>query len=243
MNARKTDLLNAVVEAHGGLQRWNELHTVTARLTQGGVFWALKGHEGVLADVFVTASLHEQRVSHWPFGAPDRRSAYTPERVAIETTQGTVLDALDEPRASFAGHTLETKWTIPQLAYFVGTAMWTYLTQPFTYVMPGFETEELEPWRERGEEWRRLRVVWPTRLATHSTVQTIYVGNDGRIRRHDYEVEIQGSSRAAHYISGHREVSGIMVPTAHRIFPRNEDDQALREPLLVSIDLSEITYA
>jgi len=109
--------------------------------------------------------------------------------------------------------------------------------------MPGFKTEELEPWPEKGEEWRRLRVVWPAGLATHSTAQTIYVGNDGLIRRHDYEVEIQGGSRAAHYISGYREVSGIMVPTVHRIFPRNEDDQALSEPQLVSIDLSEITYA
>jgi hypothetical protein len=31
-----TDLLDRLVEAHGGLQRWNELQTVTAHLAQGG---------------------------------------------------------------------------------------------------------------------------------------------------------------------------------------------------------------
>ncbi len=99
------DLLGTVVEAHGGHKRWNELETVTAHLAQGGVLWALKGQQGVLDDVFVTASLHEERESHYPFGAAGRRSVFTLERVAIETADGTVVEALEQPRASFAGHT------------------------------------------------------------------------------------------------------------------------------------------
>src|SRR5271156_5017939 len=67
-----TDLLETVIEAHGGLKRWTELDSVSARLIQGGALWALKGHAGVLDDVFVRASLHQERESHHPFGAPDR---------------------------------------------------------------------------------------------------------------------------------------------------------------------------
>jgi hypothetical protein len=237
------ELLETVIEAYGGLDRWNQFHTVTAHLAQGGVFWALKGQAGVLDDVFVTASLHEERVSHYPFGAPGRRSAFTPERIAIETDTGTVLEALGRPRASFAGQTLETPWTTLQLAYFAATAMWTYLTQPFTLALPGFKTTELEPWKEQGEQWRRLRVTWPPHLATHSTEQTLYIGDDGLIRRHDYDVEIAAGNRGAHYISGYTQVAGIMIPTRHRIFPRAEDGQALTDPLLVSIDLSQVTFA
>ncbi len=99
-----------LVEAHGGLERWNQLNSVSARLIQGGALWALKGQPGVLDDVVVTASLHEERASHRPFGAADRHSSFTPERVAIETDDGTVVEALDQPRASFAGHTPETPW-------------------------------------------------------------------------------------------------------------------------------------
>src|SRR5688572_13653780 len=164
-----SNLLETSIEAHGGLTRWGQLDSVTARLIQGGALWTLKGQPGVLDDVVVTANLHQERVSHHPFGAPDRRSAFSPERVAIVKDDGTVLEALDQPRASFAGHTLETPWSTLQLAYFVGTAMWTYLTQPFTFAMPGFQTNELEPWEEAGQRWRRLRVVWPSYLATHST--------------------------------------------------------------------------
>jgi hypothetical protein len=31
-----SDLLKTVIEAHGGLERWNELDAVSARLVQGG---------------------------------------------------------------------------------------------------------------------------------------------------------------------------------------------------------------
>jgi hypothetical protein len=190
----------------------------------------------------VTASLHQERASHHPFGGANRRSAFSPERVAILSGDGTILEALDQPRATFAGHTLESRWSTLQLAYFVGTAMWTYLTQPFTFAMPGFRTSELEPWEEAGQRWRRLRVTWPSYLATHSTEQTLYFDKDGLLTRHDYEVEISGGTPAAHYISTYAEAAGIMIPTKHRIFPRTQDGQALAEPLVVSIDLSEIAF-
>ena len=45
------DLLEEVIEAHGGLERWNQLDKVSARLSQGGALWALKGQPGVLDDV------------------------------------------------------------------------------------------------------------------------------------------------------------------------------------------------
>jgi hypothetical protein len=234
------DLLETVIEAHGGLERWNQLDSVSARLIQGGALWALKGQAGVLDDVVVRASLHEERVSHRPFGAADRHSAFTPQRVAIENGDGTVLEALDQPRSSFAGHAFETPWSTPQLAYFVGTAMWTYLTQPFTFALPGFEATELEPWDEAGQQWRRLRVVWPSNLATHSSEQTLYFDGAGLLARHDYEVEISGGTPAAHYLSDYEDVAGIRVPTKHRIFPRTPDGQSLAEPLVVSIDVSEL---
>jgi hypothetical protein len=236
------DLLKTVIEAHGGLERWNQLDTVSARLAQGGALWGLKGQDGALDDVVVTASLHEERVSHRPFGAADRRSSFTPERVAIETDDGTVIEALDQPRASFAGHTPETPWSTLQLAYFAGYAMWTYLTQPFTFTLPGFQTSELESWDEAGQQWRPLRVVWPSNLATHSTEQTLYFNNNGLLARHDYDVEVSGGTSAAHYVSDYDDVAGIKLPTKHRIFPRNPDSQSLAEPLIVSIDLSEIAF-
>ena len=98
MSSLLETVIDAHAHAHGGLDRWNQLDAVSAHLVKGGALWTIKGQEGVLADVFVRANLHQERESHHPFGAPDRRSAYSPQRVAIETTSGDVIEALDWTR-------------------------------------------------------------------------------------------------------------------------------------------------
>jgi hypothetical protein len=54
-------------------------------------------------------------------------------------------------------------------------------------------------------------------------------------------VELVGNGSSAHYLSDHKEVGGIQFPTKRRVFARLEDNTSLQpEPLLVSIDLSDI---
>ncbi|WP_326565446.1 hypothetical protein VSH64_26730 [Amycolatopsis rhabdoformis] len=237
------DLLDFAVEAHGGLKRWCELRTVTAHLANGGVVFPLKGQAGVLDDITVQVDLHRQFTSHAPFGEPGLRTAFRGEHVAIENEAGEVVAERDHTRASFAGHTLESKWDRLQTAYFAGYAMWTYLTTPFTLMRPGFRTEELDPWHEDGETWRRLRVEFPDDITTHNKVQTFYFDSDGLIRRHDYDAEMVAGGLAAHYSTDHREVDGIVVPTRRRVYTAGEDGRPVLEPLLVSIDLDDIRFA
>jgi hypothetical protein len=83
-------------------------------------------------------------------GPDNRRTRFSPDRVAIEDAQGKVVEELTAPWASFAGHALETPWTEPQLAYFAGYAMWTYLNLPFLALHEGVEVQELPIWRPIG---------------------------------------------------------------------------------------------
>ena len=235
-------LIEQILEAHGGLARWQSHATLSAHLSQGGVLWAMKGKGGMLDEVDVTIDLRRQWTSHSPFGAAGRRTAVTPQRAAIETTDGTVIEALDDPRASFAGFGLETPWSDLQLAYFVGYAMWNYLTLPFAFAQPGFAFAELPAWDEAGEQWRRLQVTYPDTVATHSRVQTFYIGADGRLRRHDYDVDINGGTPAVHYFSDYATVDGIAMPTRHMIYVRNPDGGHAPEPLVVSIVVSDVRF-
>jgi hypothetical protein len=234
------ELAELTIKAHGGLKRWGQFESVSAHLDQGGALWALKGQPGTLDHTNITAGLRSEWASHVPFGPSAARSRFEPHRVALESPAGEVLEELREPCASFAGHTLETPWSALQLAYFVGCAMWTYLNTPFLLAHPGVASEELSPWEENGETWRRLRVNYPDDIATHSSLQTLYINGDGLLKRHDYDVEIAGNTPGAHFIEEYEDVSGIMFPTKRRIFPRQADGTASPEPLVVSIDLSDI---
>jgi len=234
-------LAKQAIDAHGGLERWNCFTTLSAHLIQGGALWAAKGKAGVLADVTVTVGIHEEKASHWPFGSPDRRSRFEPQRVAIEDSDGNVLEELLHPRDSFKGHA--ALWSDLQLAYFAGYAIWTYLNIPFLLAGLGVESEEVEPWQESGETWRRLNVRFPADIATHSTEQTLYLDRQGLLRRQDYTVEIDGTAGAAHYVYDHKEFSGIVFPTKRRVFRRQPDGRPAPEPLIISIDLDRIVLS
>ena len=234
-------LAKQAIDAHGGLESWSRFTTLSSHLIQGGVLWATKGKPGVLADVTVTVDLRDEKSSHWPFGSPDRRSRFEPQRVALEDANGTVLEELLQPRSSFKGHA--TVWSDLQLAYFAGYAMWTYLNIPFLLARPGVESEEVEPWQESGETWRRLKVRFPADIATHSAEQTLYFDRQGLLKRQDYNVEIDGTTGAAHYAYDHKVISGIVFPTKRRVFRRQPDGRPAPEPLIISIDLDRIVLS
>lgn len=234
-----SDLLNKVLDAHGGVERWNRFNTVKATIVSGGELWGIKG---VVQDAMpreMTVSLHQQRASVTPFGNPDWRTAFRADYIAIETTQGAIVRERLNPREAFAGHDMDTPWDPLHRAYFSGYAMWTYLTTPFFMTMPGFKVTEIAPWQEGSEAWGGLRVEFADDIASHSSLQDFYFGDDGLLRRHDYHVDIAGGFAAAQYVSDYVEAQGLRFPTRRRAYLRDEKRQPLRERLMVSIDLSD----
>ncbi len=233
------DLLTLAIKAQGGLDLWRKFYTGSAHLVVGGVLWEMKGQSGVIEEVDVKINLLEQKVSHIPGNS--WHTVYTPDRVAIQTDKGEIIEELYNPRGSFQGHVLETKWSRLQLAYFVGYAMWNYFNSPFQFVQPGFETKEIEPWEENKQIWRRLLVKWPKHIHTHSNEQVFYLDTEGLIRRLDYSVEVSGNVPAAHYLFNYRSISGIKIPTKRIVYLIGENNNALLDgPQIVTIELKDL---
>jgi hypothetical protein len=237
------DLLAFVLDAHGGLKRWNEFKTLKAEVSVDGAIWQVKQQPGLLADKAFEIDIHTERLTITPFTMADRRTVFVPDRLTLETLDGTIIESRVNPEASFAGQTLETPWDKFHVAYFASEALWTYLTSPFLYTYPGFESTEIEPWHENGEEWRRLKVSFPDYIASHTKTQITHFGPDGLMRRHDYTVDILGGASGANYASEYREFQGIQMPTKRRIYAYDQDMQKVPEPLLVSLDFGNLTFS
>jgi len=238
----ESGLASIAMDAHGGLDQWRKFKSISAHLLQGGGLWKLKGQEDTLKDVHVTVGTRSEWTEHSPFRRANQHTSFTPDRIAIETSGGDVLQERFNPRESFKGHTLETPWDDLQLAYFAGYAIWTYLNTPFLFALPDVETREIDAWEENGEVWHRLKATFPPSIATHSTEQTFYFDQQGLFRRHDYNVDISGGTPAAHYVSELKQFSGITVPTKHLIYPRQPDGRPVPTQLVVSIDVSDVTF-
>ena len=236
-------LLDQVIEAHGGLARRKAFGRVEATaVTTGGLF-PLKGLPTDATRRRMSVWLHEQRASVAPFGAPDQRTSFTADRVAVEKTDGAVVAESRDLPALFSGHGLGTPWGPLHRAYFNGYAMWLYLNSPFVLAMEGVTVRELAPWREGDEEWRVLRASFPGEMITHSRQQEFYFDRDLKLRRHDYRVDIAGGFAAAQMIDGYVEVQGLHVPTRRRAYVRGPDARPVADLLMVSIDLDEVVFA
>lgn len=238
------NLLDTAIEAHGGWDRWQQLRRLSAQVSIGGAMWHLKGWPDVFADVHVSIDPHRQHTEYTPFLHDGQHALFEPDRVAIVADDGKVIEERHAPRQAFAGHVLTTPWDALHLVYFSGYAMWNYLTAPFLFKLPGFQTEEIEPWDENGETWRRLKVTFPEDVHGHTREQVFYFSEDGLLRRHDYRVDIIGSGAAsAHCVSEHRTIGGIVFPTRRRVHPIGPDNRPLPERTAVSIDVHHVDLA
>ncbi|HXO88931.1 MAG TPA: hypothetical protein VN885_09785 [Candidatus Acidoferrales bacterium] len=173
-----TDLLDLAVMAHGGLDRWNKVNSVRVAASITGAIWFVKGKGDALKNVVMTIDTRKERLTT-DFLDQDKRTVFESARIVIEKTDGTLIDARNDPEKSFQGQKRETPW------------------------------------------------------------DDIYV--DGLLRRHDYTVDILGGARGLNYASEYRDVDGIIIPTKRRIYAYEGDDRLVKEPLLVAIDMGEIT--
>lgn len=53
-------LAKLAIDTYGGLDRWRQFKTVSARLLNGGVLWPLKSQQGILDVVHVRPAEHRQ---------------------------------------------------------------------------------------------------------------------------------------------------------------------------------------
>jgi hypothetical protein len=230
------DLLASAVTAHGGLERWNKINSITVDASITGAFWHVKHQGEALKDIRFEVDTTRQRLT-MDFVGQDKRTVFEPGRVELQRGDGKLIRATDDPEKSFAGQQFESPWDDLQLAYFTGEALWTYLNTPFVYTGTGFAAEEIEPVEVGGETWRRLKVTFPQHIKTHSRQQISCFGPDGLLRRHDFNIDLLGGVPSQLLAADYRDVGGVIIPATRRAYA---DELGPDQPM-VAIDMHEIT--
>lgn len=237
-----SDLLELAVGAHGGMERWRDVNGLDFRLSLTGGLFRIKAHPHGLEDVAIHVDARQPSVSITPYSRPDASGHFTPDRVWIEDQDGRVLEQRTAPRASFAGHVLQTPWDQLQRLYFTSYALWNYLTTPFLLSRRGFELSEMEPHVESGEVWRRLQARFPADVPTHCAEQVFYFNDKGLLQRLDYVTDIAGGM-AAHYCYDHEVCGGLVIPTLRRVVRRTLSGPALSGPTAVLLQITNVSVA
>jgi len=240
MITEAASLLHEAIDAHGGLDLWRSHQGVASTIVTGGILWEIKGVSIIRTPRRATSEFHRQWTRMTPFGDPDWTMTWTPEHIEVADGQGKIIAQRDNGRESF-DRSYDAPWDPLNLAYFNGYAMWTYHATPFVLAEPGYEAREIQPKVHDGEMLRGVAVRFPKDVHSHTREQRFYFGQDGLIRRHDYEVDVWANMPATHFLSDYVDVNGLKFPRRRSAFVCRPDGTPDREMNLVTIDLSDYT--
>jgi hypothetical protein len=206
-------LLDDALAACGGLDRWQELESFTLHISITGALLARNGKAEVLKEIVVEGSTREPLLQIEGFTAPDKRAVCRPSRVAVEDRHGRILQELHDPQKESLELTLLTPWDDLTIAYFCGSLIWHNITAPFVLAGPAFQLNELCPWQEGVESWRRLRAIFPLPYLAPFNDQIIYFDRGGLRRRADVQMAHNVGTSIALCLRAHQSFSRIVIPT------------------------------
>ena len=95
-------LLDEVLTAHGGLERWRAVTALTAHGRFGGLLRS-RFPENRMANVTVRVQLAEQHAVFHGFPQEDQQAVFDRGDVRIETRDGELIKSRSNARAAFAG--------------------------------------------------------------------------------------------------------------------------------------------
>lgn len=239
MNNESADLVDALIQAHGGLDRWQSVAAVQFSLTSAGLAFSLHQQPRALLGLQVTVRPHARRVDLLDYTRPGWRGVWTPERIWLEDFVGARVSEREHPRDAFSQWSRQVSWDALDMLYFAGYALWNYLSFPFLLAEPGVSLERVAT--GSGEGVRRLDVEFAEDFPTHSRRQSFHVDGAGHLLRHDYVADVIGSwAAAANFCQGAVEVEGLRFYTRRRVYPRLGSRLVLPGPTLVWIEIKDL---
>lgn len=222
--ASAVDLASEVAAAHGSASLATADH-IAVSFSSGGLAFRTKRQPDALARVEARLSPVRQQI------------ILTGETPSTWTVNVTNSDELKSRLATLRSGSRRFRWQPEDLGAFAAAAIWTYLTLPLLL----HRADRIHRPPDAGG-LRRLRITLPRAVAGHGSVQTLHIGSDGLIRRHDYTATAFGTwARAAQTITSYKSFDGVPIGTLRTVTPRL--GRPLPVPTLVWIQIHSVRLA
>jgi hypothetical protein len=231
-----TGLLERVLDAYGGEQRWRHATSVETRISMGGLLLRLKGHPpSSLRDMHARTEIGHPAVRVQPIDEKGNTGVLEGQTVRLESPDGRTLDERPNIRETLARGKKRFRWDRLDAFYFIGYTQWTY------NAFPALLWRDDVTWRQASNS--TLEVEFAPELPTHSSLQSFHVDPaTGLLRGMEYTAEVFGGwAKAAHVVEEHGECDGVPYPSRRRVWSRKSDGSPRTSPapLMVALDVHE----
>jgi hypothetical protein len=229
------ELLEELIDAHGGRARWRSLESISASLSSGGLAFASHFQPFALRNLKLSLMPHLRKLTLHGYCRPGWSGIWTPAHVQILTENGSLFAERREPRTYFGRFRKKFQWDRLDMLYFAGYALWNYLGFPFILELPGVKLVEAAD--KKIASSRLLLANFEDDFPTHSKAQTFHIDESGMLTRHDYTADVIGSwAKAANFCLASEQVDGLRFYTRRRVYPTLGGGVVLPFPTLVWIE-------
>jgi hypothetical protein len=230
------NLLNEVLEAAGGLNRWDTLTRFVTHLSVDGALLARHGKAGLLEETVAEGLTRMVSIRLQGFPASGWDACMEPGRMRIEQLNGEVLGERSAPRIDF-----DATWDDLQLAYFCCRSIWICMTAPFVLTYPGVIVEEIPATAGMANnKLHRLRALFPSRIAAFGSEQTYHFDQAMLLKRVDYHIDGTAGVISDH-CSAHHDFSGFVIPTLRRSVRHGARDIGVER--IIDVEIFDATFA
>ncbi len=229
-----TQLLTQVTDAHGGLDRCQQVESIQVSLNIFGPILITRFKSPWLSNINACIYTDKPYVSFHNFPEEGMTSIFDGYDVYIFDENDKISAERDFSLKTNQKIKPRLLWDHLDLVYFLGYALWNYLCSPFIFHNQQFECVQGNDWVEGdGSRLATLHVTFPDSIPCHCKQQVFYYNDKGLLRRNDYTCEVFSPvAIGAHYCNQHKTVDGFVFPTHRTVFPRLWNGKALK-PLKV----------
>jgi hypothetical protein len=232
-------LLERIIDAHGGSARWEKFTDFITDVNVQGNLCELGGMPGIIGTSRLILSLRSpQTIVLLPDG--QGRLVINPDSISNVDVRGVELQDRSSPRDIINRVGPFATSSVFRTGYFLGFIVRYAVMSPFLYALEGFSLKEVEPWNERGEPWRVLKVTFPVEHHAPFRVQYAYYGADGLLRRTRNSGTLFGDDiELINDVTAYGTVNGIQMPISREIFKCSPAGVKIDEAPVARIELVE----
>lgn len=238
------ELIEEVVEMHGGWERWARVHRIRAQLSLGGFIFSSHRQPAAFRELEVIVSPRAPSVLLRGFGGEGYAGRWTPRRAQLINPDGALIADRLNPRSSFTQFKKNFAWDALDVVYFTGYSLWNYLSFPFQLDTPDVKLTEFRA--PDASSLDKLTAQFDHRLPTHSIQQTYHFNERRQLVRHDYTVDVIGAlARVSNVGLTNEAVAGLRFYTRHEARLRLGQSTLPPFPTLLwfALDDLEVEYA
>jgi hypothetical protein len=214
------NLLEQVLSASGGSDRWRNVRRFTVHMTLDGLLIEQKYKPNALKEIVVEGDIVERAVRIMGVAdTADCRLFCDPGKVGIESESGQVIRI---ERRSFEGWTRRApneSWDLLDLAQFCGYSMWPLVATPHLLQSAVLIREDRPDVNGGVEPLRLMHVEFSEATSVYPLQQDLFFDSAGLLVRTNYRALELGGIPVSQSVSAYENFSGFIMPTLRRLRP------------------------